>query len=138
MILGMSNKDTLIVAVTEWLGNIASSVLPQVNIPPQSAIGRMMSGFLGINPATYNIWAELGFLMNPTIRSFIEPQMRKYMDALPDDNIKDIAMEYADALLAQAKEKGSVNIFGVELGEKTFEGLKGILKEKFNTNITTP
>jgi hypothetical protein len=133
----MSNKDTLIVAVSEWLGNIASSVMPQVSIPPQSAIGRMMSGFLGINPANYNIWRELGFLINPTILTFVEPQMRKYMDAIPDDKIEEAAMAYADALLTQAREKGSVNVFGVELGAKTFEGLKDILNEKFNSKTST-
>lgn len=133
----MNNTDTLIGAVTEWLGKVASSVMPQVSIPPQSAIGKMMSGFLGINPASYNVWNELGFLLNPTIRSFVEPQMRKYLANIPDASIKDMAMTYADALVKQAQEKGSVNIFGVEFGANAFEGLKGILKEKFNENNTT-
>lgn len=133
----MNNADTLIGAVTEWLGKVASSVMPQVSIPPQSAIGKMMSGFLGINPASYNVWNELGFLLNPTIRSFVEPQMRKYLANIPDASIKDMAMTYADALVKQAQEKGAVNIFGVEFGANAFEGLKGILMEKFNENNTT-
>lgn len=130
----MANTDILISAVTEWLSKVASSVLPQVNIPPTSAIGRMMSGFFGINPAQYNIWAELGFLMNPTIQSFVEPTLRKYLSAIPDESIKDMAMNYADALLAQAKEKGSVNVFGVQMGVNAFEGLKDILSERFRIN----
>lgn len=133
----MNNTDTLIGAVTEWLGKVASSILPKVSIPPQSAIGKMMSGFLGINPASYNVWNELGFLLNPTIRSFVEPQMRKYLANIPDASIKDMAMTYADALVKQAQEKGAVNIFGVEFGANAFEGLRGILKEKFNENNTT-
>lgn len=133
----MNNTDTLIGAVTEWLGKVASSVMPQVSIPPQSAIGKMMSGFLGINPSTYNVWNELGFLLNPTIRSFVEPQMRKYLANIPDASIKDMAMTYADALVKQAQKKGAVNIFGVEFGANAFEGLRGILKEKFNENNTT-
>lgn len=133
----MNNTDTLIGAVTEWLGKVASSILPKVSIPPQSAIGKMMSGFLGINPSTYNVWNELGFLLNPTIRSFVEPQMRKYLANIPDASIKDMAMTYADALVKQAQEKGAVNIFGVEFGANAFEGLRGILKEKFNENNTT-
>ena len=133
----MNNADTLIGAVTEWLGKVASSILPKVSIPPQSAIGKMMSGFLGINPSTYNVWNELGFLLNPTIRSFVEQQMRKYLANIPDASIKDMAMTYADALVKQAQEKGAVNIFGVEFGANAFEGLRGILKEKFNENNTT-
>lgn len=130
----MSNKDILIIAITEWMCNIAASVLPQIQVPQQSGIGRMMSGFLGINPATYNIWNELGFLLTPTIKSFIEPQLRKYVDAIPDENIKDMAMGYADALHKQAQDKGAVNMFGIELGPSTFEGLKNILNDKFNAN----
>lgn len=128
----MTNADILITAMVEWVGKIAASILPQVKIPPTSTIGKMMQGFFGINPAQYNLWAELGFLLNPTIQSFVEPMMRKYLAVIPDENIKDVAMNYADALLAQAQNKGSVNVFGIELGAKTFEGLKGILEEKFN------
>lgn len=130
----MKNADILILAVSEWLGKIASSILPQIKIPPQSAIGKMMQGFLGINPAQYNVWNELGFLLTPTMQSFVEPQLRKYLATIPDESIKDMAMNYADALLNQAQEKGAVNIFGVQLGPNTFEGLKGILNEKFNNS----
>lgn len=129
----MNNTDTLIKAITEWLGNVAASILPQVNIPPQSAIGKMMQGIFGISPASYNVWSELGFLLHPTIQSFVEPTMRKYLAAIPDENIKDMAMNYADAMLKQAQEKGAVNLFGIQLGPRTFEGLKGILTDKFNT-----
>jgi hypothetical protein len=128
----MTNADILVGAMVEWVGKIAASILPQVKVPPTSTIGKMMSGFFGINPAQYNIWAELGFLLNPTIQSFVEPMMRKYLAVIPDENIKDVAMNYADALLKQAQVKGSVNVFGIELGANTFEGLKGILEEKFN------
>lgn len=129
----MTNADILIVAVTEWVSKIASSILPQVKIPPTSAIGRMMSGFLGINPLNYNIWNELGFLLTPTVQSFVEPTLRKYLATIPDENIKDMAMRYTDAMLTQAQEKGAVNIFGIELGAGTFERLKEILNEKYNT-----
>lgn len=130
----MKNTDILILAVSEWLGKIASSILPQIKIPPQSAIGKMMQGFFGINPAQYNVWNELGFLLTPTMQSFVEPQLRKYLATIPDESIKDMAMNYADALLKQAHEKGAVNMFGVQLGPNTFEGLKGILNEKFNNS----
>ena len=130
----MRNTDILILAVSEWLGKIASSILPQIKIPPQSAIGKMMQGFFGINPAQYNVWNELGFLLTPSMQSFVEPQLRKYLASVPDESIKDMAMNYADALLKQAQEKGAVNMFGVQLGPNTFEGLKGILNEKFNNS----
>lgn len=40
-------------------------------------------------------------------------------------------MNYADALIKQAENKGSVNVFGVEIGKNAFEGLKEILEDKF-------
>lgn len=127
----MNNTDKLVEAITEWLENVAVSALPQISIPPTSSIGRMMSGFFGINPAKYNVWNELGFLLNPTIQSFVEPKLKQYLSAIPDDKIKDMAMSYADALLEQATAKGSVNVFGIELGKNAFEGLKNILSNKF-------
>lgn len=129
----MNNTDILIGAATEWLGKIASSVLPQVKIPPTSAIGKMMSGFFGINPLQYNVWNELGFLLNPTIQSFVEPTLRKYLAMIPDEQVKDVAMSYADAMLKQAQEKGYVNVFGIQLGANAFEGLKDILEDKYNS-----
>lgn len=128
----MANTDILISGITEWVGKIAVSILSKINIPPTSSIGRMMQGFFGINPLQYNVWNELGFLLNPTIQSFVEPKLRQYLTAIPDEQIKDVAMNYADALIRQAEEKGSVNVFGVEIGKNAFEGLKEILDNKFN------
>lgn len=128
----MTNADNLIAGVSEWLTKVAASVLPKVSIPTNSGIGKAMQGLFGINPAQYNIWAELGFLLTPTIRGFVEPMMRKYLASIPDDAIKDIAMSYAESFIVQAKEKGYVNLFGVQLGANAFEGLKDILNQKFN------
>lgn len=132
----MTNAELLIAGVSEWLTKVAASILPKVNIPTNSGIGKAMQGLLGINPAQYNLWNELGFLLTPTIRGFVEPQMRRYLVSIPDDAIKDVAMSYVDSFVAQAKEKGYVNVFGVQLGANAFEGLRDILNTKFNiTNI---
>ena len=58
----MTNINKVSVALGEWGFNVAKSVLPKVGIPAESAIGKFMYGILGVNPATYNIWNELGFL----------------------------------------------------------------------------
>lgn len=127
----MTNVDILADALTEWGANVAKSVLPKIQIPPTSSIGRVMSGFLGINPATYNIYDELGFIIEPTVRTFIVPMISKYMDGIPDDQVKDLAYMYAEAFKKQSSEKGYVNLFGVQLGESAFVGLEEILTEKF-------
>jgi hypothetical protein len=62
----------------------------------------------------------------------VQPMLSKMLGSIPDDQIKAIAEQYADAFLEQAKEKGGVNLFGIELGPKAFEGLKDILATKFS------
>ena len=128
----MTNIDKVSAALSEWLFNVAASVLPKVKIPTESPIGKFMYGILGVNPANYNIWKELGFLAEPTIQVMVTPMVTKLLGAVPDDQVKEIAEKYVDALLSKAQEKGSVNLFGIELGANAFEGLKDILASKFS------
>ena len=127
----MTNIDKVSMALSEWLFNVAAGVLPKVKIPTESAIGKFMYGILGVNPANYNIWKELGFLAEPTIQVMVSPMVNKLLGSVPDEQIKEIAEKYANAFLAQAQEKGSINLFGLELGADAFEGLKAILASKF-------
>jgi hypothetical protein len=110
---------------------VAASVLPKFKIPDESPIGKFMYGIIGVNPSSYNIWKELGFLAEPTIQVLVTPMLNKVLGAVPDDQVKEIAQKYVDAFIAHAEEKGSVNIFGIELGANAFEGLKEILASKF-------
>lgn len=128
----MTNIDKVSAALSEWLYNVAASVLPKVKIPTESPIGKFMYGILGVNPSSYNIWNELGFLAEPTIQVMITPMLNKLLGSVPDSQVKEIAEKYADALLAQAEEKGTINLFGIELGANAFEGLKDILASKFS------
>ena len=127
----MSNIDKVSAALSEWLFNVAASILPIFKIPSESPIGKFMYGILGVNPSSYNIWKELGFLAEPTIQVMVAPMVTKMLGAVPDDQIKDIAEKYVDALISHAQDKGSVNVFGIELGANAFEGLKDILASKF-------
>lgn len=128
----MDNLNRLISALSVWGFNVAASALPKLHIPTESPIGKFMYGILGVDPAKYNIWKELGFLAEPTIQMLISPIANRFLSNIPDEQIPEIADKYADAFLAQAEEKGSVNLFGIEIGPKAFEGLKELLSEKFN------
>jgi hypothetical protein len=127
----MASIDKLSEALTEWGMNVAKSVLPNVKIPPQSGIGGFMA-MLGIDPMSYNIYNELGFLLKPTMRRFIQPTLAKYLGGMTDAEVEEVAMEYVEALRTQAMEKGYVNIFGIQVGANAFDGLKDILTDKFN------
>jgi hypothetical protein len=126
----MGNIEGVSLAVSSWAFNIAKSILPKVNIPNESAIGKFMYGILGINPASYNLWSELGFLAQPTIQAFISPMLNNVLKGMTDEQIKDIAMQYADAMIAEVERKGSINLFGLELRRDAIEDLKRLLTEK--------
>lgn len=128
----MTNIDKVSVALSEWGFNVAKSVLPKINIPSQSAIGKFMYGFIGVDPASYNIWNELGFLAEPMIQTLVTPMVGKYLQGIPDEQVKDIAIKFADAFITQAQQKGAVNLFGLQMGENAFTDLKAILTSKFD------
>lgn len=127
----MSNIDKVSAAASEWLFNVAKSVLPKFNIPMESAIGKFMYGILGVNPASYNVWNELGFLAEPLIQTMVTPILNSKLSGIPDEQIKDIAFKFTDAFIEQAKSKKHINLFGLQLGENAFQGLKQILTKKF-------
>lgn len=127
----MTNIDKVSAVVSEWSSIILSKALPQVGIPQGSAIGKFMYGMLGIDPATYNLWNELGFLIQPMAQTLIQPMLGKFLGGIPDEQAQDIAMKFADAFVMQAKEKGSINLFGLDIGAGAFEKLRDALAESF-------
>jgi hypothetical protein len=126
----MTNIDKVSLAASEWAFNVAKAFLPQFSIPIGGKLGGFMQ-ILGQDPAKYNIWNELGFLAEPLIQSMVSPMVNKMLSGMPDEQIPELAMKFADSFIQRAEEKGSVNLFGVELGQSSFERLKDILASKF-------
>lgn len=126
----MTNVELLSAAISEWMFKVAASVLPKVTIPTESPVGKFMYGFIGVNPASYNIWHELGFLAEPTIEVFVAPLINRYLGRLSDDQIKSVAIKYVDAIIAEVEKKGSINLFGIELQKDAFYDLKKIVTAK--------
>lgn len=125
----MNKLEQLSGILTEWLSIVVSSILPKVTISPTSSIGRMMNGFFGIDLSTYNVWQELGFLTKPTINTFVNPLLMKYLSFMPEDKIKCAALEMVSAMVKQAEEKGHVNLFGIQIGKNAFDDLHMMIKE---------
>lgn len=126
----MSQIQNLSAAASEWIFKIAASVLPRVKIPTESPIGKFMYGFLGVDPASYNLWNELGFLAEPTIEVMVTPMITQYLGGMSDEQVKSVVMKYIDSMLQQVERKGSINLFGMQLGRDAFEDLKRIMTEK--------
>jgi hypothetical protein len=64
----------------------------------------------------------------------VTPMVNRYLAGMSDEQVRDVVMKFAESFLQQAREKGAVNLFGIELGPKAFEGLKEILTEKLQEN----
>lgn len=124
--------EKTIEAVNQWLLNVGASALPQMKVSPQSGVGRLMAGVFGIDVSTYNVWNELGFLLTPTLDAIVRPKLGAFLENIPDEDYNRIVMEYVDSAIIQAREKGYVNLFGIQLGENAFIGLKEILSQKLN------
>ena len=126
----MTNLDKVSAALGQWGFNVVKSVLPQIKIPVGGKLGGLMQ-LIGADPATYNIWNELGFLAEPLIQTIVTPAVHRMLGSMPDDQIPELAMKFVDSFIQRAEEKGSVNLFGIELGKPTFERLKEILSRQF-------
>lgn len=126
----MTNIDKVSLALSEWAFNIAKAYLPQMKIPVGGKLGGFMQ-ILGIDPASYSIWNELGFLLEPTIQTMVTPAINKMLTGIPEEQIPELAMKFVDSFISRADEKGGVNLFGIELGKGSFERLKDILSSKF-------
>lgn len=113
-------------ALSEWVMNVAKSVLPNVQIPPTSGIGGFMR-MLNIDLRTYSIYDELGFLLKPTIKHYVQPMLSKFFEGKSEEEIKEFTMAVAESFREEARAKGYVNVFGIQLGESAFDGLCEIL-----------
>ena len=126
----MTNIDKVSSALSEWSFNVAKAFLPQFKIPVDGKLGGLMQ-ILGQDPATYSIWNELGFLAEPLIQTVVTPAVHKMLAGIPDEQIPEVANKFVDSFIARAGEKGSVNLFGLDLGKPSFERLKEIITSKF-------
>jgi hypothetical protein len=127
----MSKIDCLAGALSEWGYDVAKAILPKYTIPMDSPVGKFMYGILGVNPASYNVWSELGFLAEPVLQSVITPMVSRLAEGMPEEQIPAIAEKFVDSFIARAREKGSVNLFGMEMGEDAFLSLKKTMERRF-------
>lgn len=125
----MAKIDIISQALSEWAFKVAKSILPQVQIPVGGKLGGLMQ-ILGVNPATYNIWNELGFLAEPLIQTMVTPAVGRLLQGIPEEQVEELALKYVDAFIEQAKKKGSVNLFGVELEKDDLKELKSLLESR--------
>ena len=60
----------------------------------------------------------------------VTPTINKVLGGIPDEQIPELVHKFIDSFIERADEKGSVNLFGIELGRSSFERLKEIMDSK--------
>ena len=125
----MAKIDIISQTLSEWAFKVAKSLLPQVQIPIGGKLGGFMQ-ILGVDPATYSIWNELGFLAEPLIQTMVTPAVGRVLQGIPEEQVGELALKYVDAFIEQAQKKGSVNLFGVGLEKDDLKELRSLLESR--------
>ena len=120
----MSNSDKIITAIFDWLQPIITAQLPNTLQGFSDRVSGFMGKYLGIDLGNYNVFNELGFLMRPGLDHILRPKLLEVLSKVPDEQLPEMVTSMLDACIAQAEERGVVNIFGVEINAKGFRNLK--------------
>jgi hypothetical protein len=129
-------KEVLIKSITTWLGTIISGILPSIQSPTLSKINNIVGAFLGIDLSKYSILGEFSFL----VPDLLEGTIGKYVDdtldklKISDNEIPDKFNTILNSCINRCKDKGSINIFGLQFEAKSFERLKEIFNS-YSSNI---
>ena len=87
----MAKIDIISQTLSEWAFKVAKDLLPQLQIPIGGKLGGFMQ-ILGVNPATYNVWSELGFLAEPVIQNIVTPAVARMLQGIPDEQVGELAL----------------------------------------------
>jgi hypothetical protein len=132
-------KEALIKSVNLWSGEILSGILPSFkNNPTLTKVNNIMGAFLGIDLSNYNIMSEFSFLIPSMIGKYVEGYINQFLDALKiqDADIPEQVNTVLDSCIQRCREKGFINIFGLQFEAEAFSNLKEIFRRTVeNTNM---
>jgi hypothetical protein len=131
-------KEVLIKSINVWAANIIGGLLPSVQSPTLNRLNNIVGSFLGIDLSRYSILGELSFLvpelLEDTIGKYVEDTLN--MLKISDNEIPNKFNTILDSCINRCKDKGSINIFGLQFEAKSFEKLKEIFNSYVsNTNV---
>jgi hypothetical protein len=131
-------NEVLVKSINIWLGNIIGGILPSIQSPMLNRINNIMGAFLGIDLSKYSILSEFSFLvpdlLDGTIRKYVEEGLDKLK--ISDDEIPSKFNFIINSCINRCKDKGSINIFGLQFEAKSFEKLKEIFESYLsNSNV---
>jgi hypothetical protein len=129
-------KEVLIKSINIWSGNIISGILPSIQSPTLNKINNIIGAFLGIDLSKYSLLGEFSFLVPDLLEGTIGKYVDETLDKLKisDEEIPDKFNTIINSCINRCKDKGSINIFGLQFEAKSFERLKEIF-DSYSSNI---
>lgn len=122
-------REILIKSVNLWLADIISGVLPSFkNNQTMSRVNNIMGSFLGMDLSNYSILSEFSFLIPSLVSNYVNTYVNQFIDSMSikDEDIPTQTNMIIDSCIARCREKGHINIFGLQFEEGAFNNFKNI------------
>lgn len=132
-------KDILVKSVNLWLSDIVVGILPSFkNNPTMNKINNIMGAMLGLDLSNYNILSEFSFLVPSLLGNYINGYITQFINSMgiADKDIPEQVKNIVNSCIQQCRNKGHINIFGLQFEESAFNNFNQIFTNMVNnTNI---
>lgn len=133
------NKEILIKSINSWAGGILQNVLPgMINLPKMNQVNNIIGGLFGYDLSSYSILNEFSFLIPDLLSGFIAKGVNNFITTfgIEDSEIPTKVNEILASCVNRCRDKGFINVYGLQFEAKAFEDLMKIFNSNLNnTNV---
>lgn len=134
-------KDILVKSINLWLADIIIGILPNFrNNPTMNKVNNIMGSLLGLDLSNYNILSEFSFLVPSLLGNYVNGYVTQFISSMgiEDKDIPEQVKNITNNCIQQCKNKGHINVFGLQFEESAFNNFNQIFTNMVNnTNIKT-
>jgi hypothetical protein len=134
-------KDILVKSINLWLADIIIGVLPNFrNNPTMNKVNNIMGSLLGLDLSNYNVLSEFSFLVPSLLGNYVNGYVTQFISSMgiEDKDIPEQVKNITNNCIQQCKNKGHINVFGLQFEESAFNNFNQIFTNMVNnTNIKT-
>lgn len=132
-------KDILVKSVNLWLADIIVGILPSFkNNPTMNKMNNVMGSLLGLDLSNYSILSEFSFLIPSLLGNYVNEYVTQFINSMgiADKDIPAQVNNIINSCIQQCRNKGHINIFGLQFEENAFNNFNKIFTDMVNnTNI---
>jgi hypothetical protein len=134
-------KDILVKSINLWLADIIIGILPNFkNNPAMNKVNNIMGSLLGLDLSNYSILSEFSFLVPSLLGNYVNGYVTQFISSMgiEDKDIPEQVKNITNNCIQQCKNKGHINVFGLQFEESAFNNFNQIFTNMVNnTNIKT-